>query len=207
MNSLKIKTIVIKGRLVIARSRGWAGNWLQRGRKELLWGGREWNYFYITKWFKISWSGYKKKDTSTHSLNFLSSHIFHSPPTASIPYHPYHSLLRANHHTQNIHTPLVSGGGHHLWPQLLQFIAPKRRDKTLQVGSSNDHEKAGYEQPPSVRKIYQNTIVCSISSILRCSLFFSHFNFSDTGMHLSVDDIMQLSLAMFFFSLAIHGTP
>lgn len=32
--------------------------------------------------------------------------------------------------------------------------------------------KAGYTQAPSVRKIYQNTFICCISSILRCSFFF-----------------------------------
>lgn len=62
--------------------------------------------------------------------------------------------------------------------------------------------KAGYKQPPSVRKIYQDTFICCISSILRCSFFniYTHFNFSETGTHhLSVADTMPLKLGVFLF--------
>ena len=58
--------------------------------------------------------------------------------------------------------------------------------------------KTSYEQPLSVRKIFQSTIIWYISSTLRC-FFFSHFNFSETQMHLQLMISCNYNWLCFFF--------
>lgn len=57
--------------------------------------------------------------------------------------------------------------------------------------------KAGYEETPRLREKSIKTYLYAIFNHFKMLSF--HFNLFETGMHLSVDGTMQLSLDVFIF--------